>query len=88
MVALVFNMNRENSEDLKLKPSEYFFCLMQIKRQFKDCNQFKGSNQKIKDGVSSPYFFLAFIMDENQIDEISIVGYGDANKKERDKMVF
>ena len=27
-------------------------------------------------------------MDENQVDEISIVGHGDVNKKERNKIVF
>ena len=27
-------------------------------------------------------------MDENQVDEVSIVGHGDVNKKERSKMVF
>ena len=27
-------------------------------------------------------------MDENQVDEISIVGHGNVNEKERNKMVF
>ena len=27
-------------------------------------------------------------MDENQVDEISIVGHGNVNKKKRNKMVF
>ena len=27
-------------------------------------------------------------MDENQVDEISIVGHGDVNEKERHQMVF
>ena len=84
MVTLDANMNGENSEDLKLKPSEYFFFYC---RQFKGCNQFKGSNQKIK-GVNFPYFFFAFIMDENQVDEIGIVGHGNVNEKERNKMAF
>ena len=27
-------------------------------------------------------------MDENQVDEISIIGHGNVNQKERNKMVF
>ena len=27
-------------------------------------------------------------MDENQVDEISIVGHGNVNEKEKNKMVF
>ena len=65
MVLLHANINGESSEELKLKPSEYFFCLMQIYWQFKGCTQFKGSNQRVK-GVNFPYAFFAFIMDENK----------------------
>ena len=78
MVTLDANINGENSEDLKLKPSEYVFCLMQIQRHFKDSNQFESS-------IKIPSFFLAFIMDENQVDQISIIDHGNVNEKERNK---
>ena len=77
MVTLDANINGENSEDLKLNLLNTFFVYC---RQFKGCNQFKGSNQKIK-GVNFPYLFFAFIMDENQVDEIGIVDHGNVNEK-------
>ena len=56
-------------------------------KQFKGSHQFEGSNQKIK-GVNFPSFFLGFIINENQVYEISIVDHGNVNKKEMNKMVF
>ena len=87
MVKLDANTNGENSGHLKLKPSEYFFLFIVDLRQFKSWNQFNDSKQKIK-GFNFPYFFIAFVMDENQVDETSIVGHGNVNEKEMNKMVF
>ena len=55
--------------------------------QFKGSYQFEGNNKKIE-GVNFPYFFLAFIIDENQVGEVSIVDHGNINEKERNKMVL
>ena len=56
-------------------------------KQFKGSHKFEGSNQKIK-GVNFPSSFLGFIINENQVYEISIADHGNVNEKERNKMVF